>query len=379
MIPLIIPNLSGNEATYLQECIHSNYVSSVGPFVNRFEEMVGNAAGESIAVATSSGTAGLHIALVAAGVLRDDLVILPSFTFIASANAISHAGAIPWLLDIEEQSWTLDPLILQQCLKEQTKQMNHQTIHIASGRRVGAIMPVYTLGTTPNMDAINEIAHLYKIPVIADAAAALGSIYKKKMLAELADLTIFSFNGNKTITTGGGGAIVSSNEKLLKQVRHLSTTARVSRDYHHDQVGFNYRMTNLQAAVGCAQMERLEEFIRIKKNIRKKYDNAFSKLPNISFFPEPIWGESACWFSGISVDSIKDDIPTICQRLQENGIEARPFWKPMHLQPPYSQSLCSELIVADKIWKNILTLPCSTQISEDEQEKVISSVKRILE
>jgi perosamine synthetase len=378
MIPLIVPNLSGNEARYLQECIASNFVSSVGPFVTRFEDMVAQASGAKAAIATASGTAGLHVALVAANVRRDDLVILPSFTFIASANAISQAGASPWLLDIDERSWTLDALILHEHLKQQTRRNGDDLVHVPSGRRVGAIMPVYTLGNVPDMEAIGEIARIYRLPLIADAAAALGATYQNKSLSELADLSVFSFYGNKTVTAGGGGAVVGSDEALLKKVRHLSTTARVGRDYHHDVAGYNYRMTNLQAAVGCAQMERLEEFVGAKRRIRRKYNEGLSALPGVGLFPEPSWGESACWFSGVTVQNPRFDIATLCQRLQEKEIEARSFWKPMHLQPPYAESPRSEVSVADRIWGSILTLPCATGLSETEQQTVIDSVFQIL-
>ncbi len=380
MIPLAIPNLAGNEGKYLQECVSSNFVSSVGPFVHKFEEMVAAKAGGQFSAATSSGTTGLHVSLISVGVQRDDLVILPSFTFIASANAISHCGAVPWLFDIDRESWTLDPALLEQELKRHTYFKDNVLIHRPSGRKVAAIILVYTLGTPADMDAIYSIARDYYLPVIADAAAALGARYKNRNLAELADLSVFSFNGNKTVTAGGGGAVVGNNKELVDLVRHISTTARVGVEYHHDRVGYNYRMTNIQAAVGCAQIELLGKFVELKRKIRAGYDDAFKDIKGIKIFSQPAWAESACWFSGIIIeDSNKfPDILLICEKLKDGGIGARTFWKPVHLQPPYKDAPKTEMDVSDEIWAQILTLPCSTSLTEADQKYVIQFVKEIL-
>ena len=246
MIPLAVPNITGRESEYLQECIETTFVSSVGPFVTRFEKMVAEAAGSSMAVATSAGTTGLHAALVAVGVGQNDLVVLPSFTFIASANAIAYCGASPWLLDVTAESWTLNPTLLAEQLATETTQRNDSLIHKATGRRVAAVMPVYTLGMPANMDAITKIANDYSLPVVADGAAALGATYQKYSSGKLgSDLTVYSFNGNKIVTAGGGGAVVGENPELMELVCHLTTTAKVGEAYHHDMIGFNYRMTNI--------------------------------------------------------------------------------------------------------------------------------------
>jgi dTDP-4-amino-4,6-dideoxygalactose transaminase len=199
-IPLAEPNLSGREAEYLLDCVKTNYVSSVGPYVTRFEEAVARSCGAPGAVSTASGTSGLHLALVCAGVRHGDLVLLPSFTFIASANAIAHCGAMPWLIDIERESWNMDPALVEAELARSTERRGEDLVHKPSGRRVGALMPVYTLGTPADMDRIGELARRYGLPVVADAAAALGASYKGRALAGLTDLTVFSFNGNKTVT-----------------------------------------------------------------------------------------------------------------------------------------------------------------------------------
>ena len=379
MIPLAIPDTRGNEAKYLLECIETNFVSSVGPFVTQFEERVAQACSAPYTVATSSGTTGLHVALTALGVGRDDLVLLPTFTFIATANAVAHCGAMPWLVDIAANSWTMDPQKLQEAMQRHAVRHEGRVLHRPTGRRVAAIMPVYTLGTPADMDRIREIACEWGLPIVADAAAALGARYKGAEIAELADLTVFSFNGNKTVTAGGGGAVAGLDGKLLDLVRHLSTTARIGTDYDHDRVGFNYRMTNIQAAVGCAQMERLEEFVSAKRRIRADYDNAFIHVKGLELFPCPSWAESACWFSGLTLrDPNLPSIAEICARLRVAGIEARKFWKPIHLQAPYAEAPRSDVSVAEGLWEKVLTLPCSTSLKQVDQERVIQTLKGVL-
>ena len=380
MIPLAVPNISGNEGEYLRECVDSNFVSSVGPFVDRFEEAAVKASEAQFAVATASGTTGLHLALIAVGVRRDDLVILPSFTFIAGANAIAHSGAMPWLFDVEARSWTLDPAQVKEHLASQTEWRRGELIHRESGRRVAAIMPVYTLGMPADMDSFRSISEEFQLPLVADAAAALGARYRGRNLGKLADLTVFSFNGNKTVTCGGGGCVVGEQEHLLKRIRHLSTQARSGPHYDHDEVGFNCRMTSLQAAVGCAQLERLGEFVSAKRCIANLYNQAFREIPGIGFLPEVSYAESACWFSGITINKpVLKDVSLLCQQMRERGIEGRTFWKPIHLQKPYGESPFASLDVTERFWFRILTLPCSTNLTEEDQRKVIAVVSELLQ
>lgn len=379
MIPLAIPNLCGNEGRYLQQCVADNFVSSVGPFVTRFEKMVGEATGGLDGVATSSGTTALHLGLVVAGVRPGDLVILPAFTFIASANAISHAGAQPWLLDITPRSWTIDPEQLERVLREETRQQNGQLIHIATGRRVAAIMPVYTLGMPPAMKRIRELAREFGIPVVADAAAALGARIGEENIAGLADISGISFNGNKTVTAGGGGMLVGVDKTLLDRARHLSTTARRGPDYDHDAVGYNYRMTNIQAAVGCAQMELLDQFVAAKRRIDATYRRAFEGRRGVGVFPLPSDVNSPCWFTGITLDPGNPlQVSQLCVKVRERGIEARAFWKPVHLQEPYREAPRAALPVAEGLWSRILTLPSSTSLTAEQQSHVIEVVQELL-
>lgn len=380
MIHLAIPDLSGNERKYLNECIDTTFVSSVGPFVDRLEKMVAEIAGCKYGVATSSGTTALHTALMSYGVGRDDLVIIPSFTFIATANAVSHCGAIPWLLDIAPDSWTINAEQLKRELNDKTEIRDDKVIHKESGRRVAAIMPVYTLGNIPDMDTIIEIAKEYNLPVIADAAAAIGADYKGRKVGEPADCTVFSFNGNKTVTSGGGGAIVTDNDEISKKAKHISTTARISPEYDFDMVGYNYRMTNIQAAVGCAQLERVEEFVNKKRHIRDSYNRLLNGIDGIEFFPEPEDIRSSCWFSGIVIkEGSLEKLRGICKILKEKGIEARTFWKPVHLQKPYKHAVCADaLYVTEAVWDKILTLPCSTVITDNEIETVADTLRELL-
>ena len=377
-IPIAEPDLRGNERKYLNDCIDSNFVSSVGPFVSRFEEMIATISGAPVAVATSSGTAGLHLALVALGVARDDLVILPSFSFIATANAVSYCAADPWFLDIDEESWTLDVKGLRTALETQTVLDDQgRRIHIPTSRRVSAIMPVCALGEAADMDAICAVATEFSLPVVVDAAPALGATYKSMPLGSLdAALTVFSFNGNKTVTAGGGGAVVGKDKTLLARVRHLSTTARVGPDYDHDEVGYNYRMTNIQAAVGCAQLERLEAFLEAKMHIRAKYAEAISGLNGVVPLPAAPWGKGSAWLSGVRLDPPNPETAlSLCQAFRENGIDARPIWKPIHLQKPYLAAPKMPLPRTEAMWQNIVTLPSSANLSTEDLAHILSVLR----
>ncbi len=375
MIPLAEPDLSGNEARYLQDCVTSGFVSSVGPFVERFEGLVAEAAGARQAVATASGTVGLHLALVAAGVKPGDLVIVPSFTFIASANAVSHCGASPWLFDIDPETWTLDAGLVARALEADTDRKAGACVHRATGRRVAAIMPVHTLGLAADMDTLKAAARAHDLKIVADAACALGALYKGKPVASTgADLSVVSFNGNKTVTSGGGGAVVGDDAVLLGLARHLGTTARLKPGYDHDMVGFNYRMTNLQAAVGCAQMERLAELLAAKRRIRAVYEKAFAGISGLKPFPDGAGADNACWLSGVvAADAVMAE--TLRARLAAAGIEAKPFWKPVHLQAPYRDTPRAAQPASEALWQRVVTLPSSVNLSASDQDRVIATVR----
>ena len=240
-------------------------------------------------------------------------------------------------------------------------------------------MPVYTLGTPADMEEIIALSEEYGLPIIADAAAAIGVDYKGKPIGDMADFTCYSFNGNKTITSGGGGMVVGRNREIMNRIKHISTTARVWPNYDHDEVGYNYRMTNIEAAVGCAQLDRLEDFVAAKQKIRRRYDSEFADVAGISAFPYPDDRGSTCWFSGFIVDDESLPQPEeICAKLGEQRIQARIFWKPVHMQVPYADTPMEDCAYSEDIYKRIVTLPCSTQLTETQQARVIKTVKEIL-
>ena len=318
----------------------------------------------------------MHAALVALGVGRDDLVICPGFTFIASANAISHAGATPWLFDIDE-SWVIDLDQVEAALETETERRGGDRIHSATGRRVAAMLPVLTLGNAPRPERLHALAERFGLPVLVDAAAALGGDARGEPIAALGALSVISFNGNKIATAGGGGAVVGRDGDLLRELRHLTTTARVSADYSHDRVGFNYRMTNLQAAVGCAQMDRLPDFVAAKRRIAERYAEAFADLADVSAFP--VTPGSNCWFSGLVLDAgAPVSAAELASRLNGDGIEARTFWKPVHLQAPYADAPRTTMDRCEGLWSRIVTLPCSTNLSEVDQARVIAATRSAL-
>ena len=377
MIPLAVPNLAGNEARYLQECIDSTFVSSVGPFVDRLEEQVAAAAGTTGAVAVASGTAGLHLALRTVGVGPGDLVVLPSLTFVASANAISYCGATPWLFDADPGSLTLDVAQVAAALADEVDATGDGPVHRATGRRVAAMLAVHTLGHPADIDPLVELGGELDVPVVADAAAALGATYRQRPVGRTgAAVSVFSFNGNKTITSGGGGALVADDPALLDRARHLSTTARTGRGYDHDEVGYNYRMTNLQAAVGCAQMEQLEDFVAAKRRIQAAYAERLGDLPGVRPLPEAPWAHSACWLAGMVVDGrAPDELDALRERLRAREVDARPFWRPMHQQAPYRDAPRAAQDVTEAVWPRVLTLPCSTGLTDAELDHVVTAVR----
>jgi perosamine synthetase len=377
VIPLAVPNLAGNEAAYLQECITSTFVSTVGPFVGRLEELVAAAAGSTGAVAVSTGTAGLHLALRVVGVGPGDLVVMPALTFIASANAVAYCGASPWLFDVAPDALTIDPEQVAEAFDRDVTGGPDGPVHGPTGRRIAAFLPVHTLGHPADVDPLVAVADRHGIPVVADAAAALGARYRGRPVGRTgAAISVFSFNGNKTVTAGGGGALVADDEALLARARHLSTTARVGADYDHDEVGFNYRMTNVQAAVGCAQLEQLDAFVAAKRRIQATYTERFADLPDLEPLPEAPWADSARWFAGLSLTGWDAGrVASLRAGLREDGIDARPFWKPMHLQRPYADAPREPLPVTEGVWQRIVNLPCSTGITDEELEHVVAAVR----
>ena len=303
MIPLSVPNIAGNEWKYVKDCLDTGWISSVGSYVNKFEQMVADFAGAKYGVAAVNGTAALHIALLLSGVKNDDYVILPNLTFVASANSIKYLGADPILIDADPLLWQMNLDLLEQFLENETDEKNGHLFYIKDGRRISAIMPVHILGNICDMDRFLSIVRKYPIAIVEDSTEALGSTYRGKSAGRFSPLGCFSFNGNKIISTGGGGVIVCDDEELAREAKHITTTAKSRSDeYYHDEVGYNYRLVNILAAVGVAQMELLPGFIKRKKEITTFYKNELTGVGDIRFQQELPEVETNSWLVTIQTD-----------------------------------------------------------------------------
>jgi perosamine synthetase len=378
-IPLCVPHVIGNEWKYIKECLDTNWVSSVGPFVDRFERMMADYVGTRYAVATTSGTAALHIALLVAGVEPDDEVLVPSLTFIAPANAVRYANAWPVLVDAEPDYWQIDTGRVTDFLERECAWSNGRLLNKSTGRRVKAILPVHILGHPVDIDPILEVAHKYELSVIEDATESLGAKYKGRMVGSLGHIACFSYNGNKIITTGGGGMIVTDNEEWARRARHLSTQAKDDPvEYIHTEVGYNYRLTNIQAAMGCAQMEQLDRFIGIKRHQAEAYAKAFACLPGITSMREAGWASSIFWLHTVLVDesAYGESSRALLRRLNARGIQARPLWQPLHKSAALRGAQALGGSVADRVNAQALSLPSSVGLSDDDLQIVIEAVEK---
>lgn len=376
-IPLSVPEICGNEWTYVKECLDTGWISSVGSFVDKFEKMVADYAGAEFGVAAVNGTAVLHCALMLAGVERDDFVIMPNITFVASANAISYCGAEPILVDADPEDWQMDLDLLEQFLDEAT-QLDSQTgdcIHKESGRRIKAIMPVHVQGNIGDMDRLLAIAQKHKLAVVEDAAEAIGSTYKSRHAGTMGLIGCLSFNGNKMISTGGGGVLLTNDEALAKKAKHLTTTAKTDPlEYYHDQVGYNYRLVNVLAAIGVAQMEKLDEFVQKKRNIGEYYKNELHNVGDIRFQSVSDDVHHNNWLFTIQSSKQKE----ILDKLNSNRVISRPFWAPMTKLPMYKDCLyVSESDRCDHIHRTCLAVPCSVGISNENLERVVKLIKEV--
>jgi perosamine synthetase len=373
-IPLCVPEIRGNEWTYIKECLDTNYVSSVGPFVERFERDLAAYIGANHGVATASGTAALHVALLVAGVERDDEVIVSTLTFIAPVNAIRYAGAWPVFIDAEPNYWQMDGEKLLDFVERECQWKAGELRNRHTGRRVRAVMPVHILGHPVDMDPVLQAAQKYGLAVIEDATESLGAKYKGRMAGRMSDIACFSFNGNKIITTGGGGMIVTDNEKWARKAKYLTTQAKDDPfEFVHNEIGFNYRLTNLQAAMGCAQLESLDEFITTKRRIAEIYGKALAQIPGLTPMREAEWAFSVFWLYTMLVDEKKYglDSRALMQKLAGKNIQARPFWQPAHLSPAHRGAYAGDCTVAEKLNREGVSLPCSVGLSGSQQEQVL--------
>lgn len=378
MIPLCVPEIRGNEWKYIKECLDTNWVSSVGAFVDRFERELAEYVGAKYAVATCNGTAALHIALLVTGVQPDDEVLVSTITFISSANAIRYASAWPVFIDAEPDYWQMDPQKVVDFLEQECRWANGELRNKTTNRCVKAIMPVHILGHPVEMDPILEVARKYNLVVIEDATESLGAKYKGHKVGHLGDIACFSFNGNKIITTGGGGMIVTDNKTWAHRARYLTTQAKDDPlEYVHNEIGYNYRLTNTQAAMGCAQLEQLDNYIAAKRRIAANYTEALKDVPGITPMQEAEWAFSIFWMYTILVDEAKYGMSSralLC-KLGDEKIQTRPLWQPIHNSPAHTGSQGCRCDVAERLNQEALSLPCSVGLETGQLTKVMQMIR----
>lgn len=362
VISLHEPVFAGNEKAYVAETIDSTFVSSVGEFVNRFESMLCTATGAGYAVATVNGTCALHAALVIAGVRAGDLVMTQSLTFVATANAIAYTGAEPLFMDIDDDTIGLSPSKMRSFLEKNTMTKNGECIHKASGRKISACVPMHTFGHPCRIDEIVRTCSDYSVAVVEDAAEALGSSFREKKAGTFGKSGILSFNGNKIVTCGGGGAIITDDENIAVLARHITTTAKKPHRYEffHDMTGFNYRLPNLNAALGCAQLEQLESFIENKRYTADIY-REFFRNSGISFVSEPEYSKSNYWLCSVLFRD-RNARNTFLDETHDSGIMARPVWEPMHTLPMYRNCPADNLDITENIAARLVNLPSGVRL-----------------
>ena len=370
MIPLSEPALQGRELEYVTDCLRSGWVSSNGQYVERFEEALANYVGVRHAVACNCGTSALHVSLILAGVGVDDEVIVPSVTFIAPVNAVRYVGALPVFVDCDEFC-CIDVAGIRRFLVEKCSRVGESTVNRTTGRRVAAVIPVHVFGTPADMDAIRELAAEHDLAVIEDASEALGSRHKGTMCGALAPLACLSFNGNKIVTSGGGGAILTDDDALAEGARYLTTQAKEAGiEYVHHAVGYNYRMNNILSALGLAQLETIEERLAVKRENFSRYEQA---LGAGRLLGQPVWSDANRWFYAY----ICEDAAAKARMLGDliaAGIQARPLWYPNQLQRPYADMQAFEVERAGWFYDRLVNLPCSITLTEDEISQVAAIV-----
>jgi dTDP-4-amino-4,6-dideoxygalactose transaminase len=372
-VPLSEPLLAGNERRYLDECLRTNFVSSVGPFVDRFEREFAAYVGARHAVACVNGTAALHLAFRLMGVEAGDEVLVPDFSFVASVNPVLYQGGVPVLVDSEPRTWNADPALVCEDIESRAR---------AGKRQPRAVEIAHILGHPAEIADVLAVCERHGVPVVEDAAETLGGRYAAGPLAgrhvgTLGRVGCFSFNGNKVITTGGGGMLVTDDEALAARGRHLVRQARVAGpDYVHDEVGYNYRLTNVAAALGVAQLEQLPGFLARKREIGARYDAAFAGVPGLTAPPRQPWAQPSHWLYTLLVDAavFGCDAPALRAALAEEGIDARSVWCPAHLMAPYRALPRRGGAVAEQLFAEGVSLPSSVGLDEGDQQRVIAAV-----
>lgn len=364
------PHMGGEEFNFVKEAFDTNWIAPLGPHVDGFEHDLEAFTGANYAAALSSGTGALHLALIMLGIQAGDEVICQSFTFSASANPITYLGATPVFVDSEPETWNMSPELLEKAIKDR----------IANGKKPKAIVPVHLYGMPYKTELINEIAARYEIPVIEDAAEALGSTVNGKAAGTFGVMGVLSFNGNKIITTSGGGALVSDDEKYIKQARFLATQARdAAPHYQHSQIGYNYRMSNVCAGIGRGQMQVIDQRVKQRRNVYDFYVENLSDINGISFLPEPDGYFSNRWLTTILVQPATSNgatRETLRLSLEKDNIESRPLWKPMHLQPVFQNYPSYINNVSEQLFNNGLCLPSGSNLKEEDLKRVVDNIKQ---
>jgi perosamine synthetase len=373
MMLLSGPNVSGNEWKYVKDCLDTAWVSSVGAYVDQFERMIADFSGNKYGVAASNGTSALHIALELSGVKRNDYVIVPNVTFIASINSICYTKARPILMDVDTETWQMDLDLLAQFLEKETYIKGDFSYLTKNNRRIPVIMPVHVLGNMCDMDKLMAIAAKHKLTVVEDSTEALGSYYKGKHAGSFGHFGTFSFNGNKIITTGGGGVIVTNNEVMAKKAKHITTQAKSDPfEYMHDEVGYNYRLVNVLAAMGVAQMEQLPKFIERKHQIDAFYKQELGGLGDIKFQKVLKDVNPNCWLFTFSTSKQRE----VLKALNDKKMQSRPFWVPMNKLRMFKKELyITNGDHSNQIYSNCLSIPCSTYITDAELQMVADTIK----
>jgi perosamine synthetase len=363
------PHFAGNEWQYLKECLDSTYVSSVGKFVDRFEAELATYTGARHAVAVVNGTAALHVALRLAGVQAHDEVLVPALTFVATTNAISYCGAVPHFVDSEERTLGVDARALRDYLNSAAERRGGACINRRTGRVIRALVPMHCFGHPADIDALLAVGRDFALAVVEDAAESLGSLYQGTHTGCFGLLGTLSFNGNKTITTGGGGAIVTNDAGLARAAKHLTTTAKVPHrwEYRHDEIGYNYRLPNLNAALGCAQLEQLPGLLAAKRRLHRRYAHAFAEVSGAHLMSEPSGCRSNYWLQTLLLDEASGcDRDTVLTASNDAGFMARPVWTLNHRLAPFSDSPRMPLAVAESLERRIVNIPSSAQLALEE-------------
>lgn len=364
-IHLHAPVFEGKEWDYVRECLDTGWVSSVGRFVDEFERRLAEYTGVAHAVAVVNGTSALHVSLILAGVQRGDEVLVPALTFVATANAVAYVGAMPHFVDSEENTLGVDPEKLLDYLKEIVTLKNGEAVNRFTGRRIKAVVPVHTFGHPVDMDPLLEVAARFGLSVVEDAAESLGSLYKDRHTGSFGQIGVLSFNGNKIVTTGGGGAILTNDREIARRAKHLTTTAKQSHPwaFFHDETGFNYRMPNINAALGCAQLEQLDVFIERKRRLAGRYAEAFARVKGVKVFQEQPFARSNYWLNALILEpNYAQYRDAILQATHERGIMTRPAWTLMPKLPMYQHCPRMDLRVAEALEARIVNLPSSADL-----------------